>query len=117
MTTGTPITELSIPDRLNWLLGGIRRVMGLSKAWSMVQPALGLVIWIRLGHIIKRFNALYEKYRAGTLKPPRQPPCQAGPPRHTPRSFPLSVLPRRAGWLTHMVPECAWGGGALTQLL
>ncbi len=80
----------------------------------LVDGPLLLLAWNRIGDIVKRFNALYEKWRAGTLKPTRKRPSRKGEARATPRPGKLSVLPRRAGWLTLMVPEASWGGGTLT---
>src|SRR3984957_13759810 len=119
MTTGTTLIDLPIPERFNWLLGGIRRVIGLSEVVRrrLVNEAIVYLAWHRLGEIVRRFNALYEKWRAGTLKPTRKRPSRKGEARATPRPGKLSVLPRRAGWLTLMVPEASWGGGTLTQVL
>ncbi len=117
--TGTHAYDLPIPDRMNWLLGGIRRVISGSEVVRrrLVDGALLLLAWNRLGDIVKRFNALYEKWRAGTLKPTRKRPSRKGEARATPRTNKLAALPRRAGWLTRMVPEASWGGGTLTQVL
>ena len=119
MTTGTTLIDLPIPERFNWLLGGIRRVIGLSEVVRrrLVNEAIVYLAWHRLGEIVRRFNALYEKWRAGTLKPTRKQASRKGEARATPRTNRLSVLPRRAGWLTRMVSECAWGGGSLLMLL
>src|ERR1700729_3992596 len=119
MTTGTTLIALPIPERFTWLLGGIRRVIGLSEVVRrrLVNEAIVYLAWHRLGEIVRRFNALYEKWRAGTLKPTRKQASRKGEARATPRTNRLSVLPRRAGWLTRMVSECSWGGGSLLMLL
>src|SRR5580698_3879851 len=117
-TTGTHVNDLPIPERLNWLLGGIGRVIGTSEVVRkrLVDWVLLSLAWNRLGNAVKRLNALYEKYRAGTLKPTRVQPSRKGE-AHRPRPNPHSPAPRRAGWLTLMVPECSWGGGSLLMLL
>ena len=117
-TTGTHVNDLPIPERLNWLLGGIGRVIGASEVVRkrLVDWALLSLAWNRLGMAVKRLSALYEKYRAGTLKPTRVRPSRKGEARPS-RPRPLPLEPRRAGWLTLMVPECSWGGGSLLMML
>jgi len=93
-------------------------VIGLSEnvRRGLVDAALLLLAWNRLGTLVGRLCKLYEQYRAGTLKPIRARPSRKGEARPA-RPHTLALMPRKAGWLTLMVPECAWGGGALCALL
>jgi len=78
------ITAPSLADRFFEIVEGIRRALALqdtAKHPSTIRPLLGL-IFLRLLRLRRRFAALYAKYRAGTLRPPR---VRVRPPSASPR--------------------------------
>jgi len=72
------------------------------------------LLWFRLSRLSNRFEALYERWRAGTLprtRAPRPSRTPASPKRVVPR------LPTAHAWVNHRIRESAPPTGRLETLL
>ncbi|HET6184479.1 MAG TPA: hypothetical protein VFA03_12895, partial [Acetobacteraceae bacterium] len=108
------LAAASSPERLiEWtrvLFEDLRR--NVAEAHRTMPPGLVLVIWNRLGLMMRTFQALIVKRAAGKLMPPRPraAPAEAAEvagaaqPR---RAVPASLLPRGRCWLLKLAPRVA----------
>ena len=78
-----------------------------------LAPELWTLFWNRLGRAQRRFQALYDQWRAGTLKPARVRPKRERPAA----TSPTPRLPRAFAWVTRRAPECGGSGGLLESLI
>ena len=90
------------------------------------HPALALAIATRLQRLRNRLASLHARWRAGTLRPPRQRPPRQRPPRQRPAAPPRRpaaatgtppTLPRSRLWLVRLVPGSGVGANYLKILL
>jgi hypothetical protein len=98
----------SLADRFTEIVVGIRGALALqdtAKHPTTIGPLLNL-IWLRLSRLRRRFAALFAKYRAGTLRPPR---VRVRPPSASPRSAAAPDAPKLPplirGWAIRHLPE------------
>jgi hypothetical protein len=106
----------TLASRFSIIVRDVRRAveirLGREPAFATLWPPL----CVRLTWVARRFAALAEQFRAGTLKPRRSPsrPISRQPPARR-----ANALPRRHGWLVAMGPswEVAPFGGQLHHLL
>ena len=104
------------------ILTGLRAAVANSSALRSANPAhaerdrartaLLVLVWGRIGRTVARFEALFARWRAGTLPKPRR--SRAGQPT-TPRE--KSRLPAGRAWLVHVVGYEAAGRASQLQHL
>jgi hypothetical protein len=89
----------------------IERLVEAGRLFGCMRQGmfLGHIVWGRLQGFQRRFERLAAKIRAGTLRAPRQRTMRA----ERVRAGGKSPLPRKFGWMPHMVP----GAGVVAQAL
>jgi len=104
----TTTAGLSPTDRFNSLMEGLFTDVAteVPKSWIAI-PVITLV-WRRLRRMVRRFNTIMARFRAGALPAPDSAPAgaavarPAAAPRPAHGSRPLE-LPRRKGWVIQAI--------------
>ena len=114
--TATPLTPAArFAQIVDDLLATLRvRCCGIRLA----APLFGL-LWNRLRRMQRRFAALAERVRAGTLPavaPAPRPSVADGPAAAARPRRPSDPLPRQFGWLLKAVPESHWVAATTVQM-
>jgi hypothetical protein len=94
--------------------------MGFEWRRRGIGHALETAISYRMIGLVKRLNAVFVRWRAGTLRPPRPRAVReraAPAERAQPAPRAPSVLPRRYGWLKRLLPGIAHTMNAFAPLL
>lgn len=98
------MTDLATSFRA--ILTGLRAAIAAHAVRDRVHEAVLVLVWGRIGRMANRFDALFARWRAGTLPKPR--PSRAGKKRApAPLSSPPPAahprLPRRRAWVVGIV--------------
>jgi len=126
----------TLADRFGWMLQCMFDAIGFEWRRRGVTPAMQTAISQRFFGFMKRLNAVFAKWRAGTLRPPRargmlatdgvqEDTSDSGPPPQEGRengggthgAHWSSLVPRRRGWLRRLLPDSAWAMDAMHELL
>ena len=86
----------------------------------LLTPAIAALLTRRMFRIRNRFQALLDRFLAGTLPPPRPPPPAAPPrPQAKPRPAPpIELSPRYIAEMLSRIPEASWTcRGFLAQII
>ena len=112
----------TIASLFSTILAGLRAAVANSSALKSANPAhaerararsaLLVLVWGRIGRMANRFEALFARWRAGTL--PKFRSSRAGAPT-TPRE--KSRFPAGRAWLVHVVGYEAAGRASQLQHL
>lgn len=97
-----------------WMCDCLRTAIGPhTRADTRPGQVLGF-LWYYLGRASARLDKLFEKWRAGTLRPARPRPTQAKPREANPARI---RLPQGKFWLVKRVQKAAIGQSQLQMLL
>ena len=106
--------RLASPPQQVWLGLTLYTPIPTPEPLPRLAPELWTLFWNRLGRPARRVQALYDQWRAGTLKPMRVRPAReraARPVTAPPR------LPSAFAWVPRRAPECGPAAGMLEFLL
>jgi hypothetical protein len=125
MDTSSQIAAQEAAQRFTALTEELCRLLTKHARARFIEAPLLLLIWNRLMRWAIRFASIAERVRAGTLSQPtparRQPappkPADAPAPAPQPRFRREGKLPRRFGWLVHLLPEAEALGAELVWLM
>ena len=125
MFTGVLPANPTLADRFNWLRGALYYALGFEFRRRGIGRAMETAISMRMNGLVKRMNAVFVKWYAGTLRPPRvrgagSTPHPRSPSRgegQSPRSCAWGMLGRGFGWMRKLLPGAGGEMNAFAALL